>query len=274
MARGQKMDRRGIVGGRGRLLRDYYKEQREEDARWRKQRRKGEKAREIESERGSLWSMLGTGVALFGTRGNIPLSLAIGAGVGNIAKGVGTWDDGKRIEDIGFMDKNVGKFEKGQIEDVKDYNRALSAYDKKEFWKGIADVAKSAAYAYVSSKIPTKEPTGALPEDTGTSFFSRTQTEEPFLGLKPSETQWEMPSFSDMPDEALDVGVWNPETRNFGNIQGDWVGRSGGFTSSFPSDVEVDYLQPSYSFPEPEAFGPPGSGGIWERFFNRPGGGY
>ena len=74
----------------------------------------------------------------------------MGAAVGNIAKGVGTWQ-GKAIEEHGFMDEDVGKFEKQQIEDIRDYNRGLKAYDKEELWSSITDIGTSIASSYAQA---------------------------------------------------------------------------------------------------------------------------
>ena len=156
----------GIVSGKSRFLKDYYSERAREEGRWGKQRRKGEKAREIESERKDLWSLIGTGVALAFGMG--PASIAIGTAVGKFAGGVGTWDDGKRIEDIGFMDENVGKFERQQIDDIRAHNQGLKDYDKEEFWASITDIGTSIASSYSMA--------GSGAGDTWVDAAGKTQT--------------------------------------------------------------------------------------------------
>jgi hypothetical protein len=268
---------RDIVGGRGRLLRDYYREQRDEAARWGRQRRKGEKAREIEAERGNLWSTFTTALAFFTpgspTQFNISGSMAIGSGVGNFFKGIGTWG-GERIEDIGFLSEEVGKFEKGQVEDVRDYNRALSAYDKEEFWRGITDVGKSALYAYASPEVQSflgeraaAKSAATVPLDVEGTFdvgqeFGETfgATSEESLGFSMPGEEWGSAPQAPGYTPSYDLEDFSPRSSYVPDYP----------QGVFPSDVEVDYLQPSYSFPEPEAFGIPGSGGMWEWFFNRP----
>ena len=134
----------GIVTGATRLAYDYSKEAHEEEKRWAREKREADKAREIESERKTWWG-IGSTLICLGLGGG-PICPVVGATVGNIAKGVGTWK-GKSIESFD-LSEDVGKFEKGQIEDVRNYNRALDAGDKAEFWQGIQDIGTSLLFSW------------------------------------------------------------------------------------------------------------------------------
>ena len=134
----------GIITGGTRLAYDYSKEAHDEEKRWAREKREADTAREIESERKTWWS-IGSTLICLGLNGG-PICPVVGAVVGNIAKGVGEWKD-ESIESYDLTEE-VGKFEKGQIEDVRNYNRSLDAADKAEFWEGIMDIGKAAAFSF------------------------------------------------------------------------------------------------------------------------------
>ena len=134
----------GIVTGATHLAYDYGKEAHDEEKRWAKETREADQARAVEAERKTWWG-IGSTLLCLGLGGG-PICPVVGAAVGNIAKGVGTWK-GQSIESFD-LSEDVGKFEKGQIEDVRNYNRSLDAADKAEFWQGIQEIGTAALFSW------------------------------------------------------------------------------------------------------------------------------
>ena len=155
----------GAWRGKSRFLADYGKEAAEEQVRWDDQAAKAAKAREIEKDRYNLWSIIGTAVALpfLG-----PIAPLVGAVAGNVAKGVGTWDDGRAIEDIKMDTSDVGTWNRSQnLSTLENINRELEEYDTEEFWGGIMDIGKAGLFALKAGGgldkfgMPTGETLGA-----------------------------------------------------------------------------------------------------------------
>ena len=88
---------RGPWTSRMKTIKSKVFEKAGELGRWGKREQEAATARKIESDRNTLWSILGTGACLFTGLG--PACIPIGQAVGKIAKGVGTWK-GKDIEDF------------------------------------------------------------------------------------------------------------------------------------------------------------------------------
>ena len=178
----------GIVTGATKLRFDYAEEEAREQKRWEKEKRDADKAREIEGERKTWWS-IGTTLGCLALGGG-PICPVVGAVVGNVAKGVGTWKDDP-IESFD-LSEDVGKFEKGQIEDIRNYNRALDAGDKAEFWSGLLDIGKSLAFSWQFGGGGDAESIGA-----GIKDWSPTKWGGKAEGLTTGES-WRM--FFDRPD--------------------------------------------------------------------------
>ena len=184
-----------IITGGTHLTYDYSKEAHEEEKRWAKETREADKAREIEGERKTWWS-IGSTLACLGLGGG-PICPVVGAVVGNVAKGVGTWK-GQSIESFD-LSEDVGKFEKGQIEDVRNYNRALDAADKAEFWQGIQEIGTSLLFSWKYGGGGDAESIGA-----GIKDWSPTKWGGEAEGLTTGEA-WKR--FFDRPDAAVDTVV-------------------------------------------------------------------
>ena len=182
----------GIITGATHLAYDYGKEAHEEEKRWAREKREADQAREIEAERKTWWG-IGSTLACLGLGGG-PICPVVGAVVGNVAKGVGTWK-GKAIEDFD-LSTDVGKFEKGQIEDVRNYNRALDAADKAEFWSGLMDIGTAALFSWKYGGGGDAESIGA-----GIKDWSPTKWGGEAGGATTGEA-WQM--FFNRPDAAVD----------------------------------------------------------------------
>jgi hypothetical protein len=134
----------GIITGATRVHYDYGKEAHDEQKKWGKEKREADISREVESERYTWWG-IGTTLGCLALGGG-PICPAVGAVVANVAKGVGTYKR-EAIESYD-LSEDVGKFEKGQIEDIRNYNRSLDAADKAEFWQGIKDIGTSLLFSW------------------------------------------------------------------------------------------------------------------------------
>ena len=123
-------------------IKSYKIEQAEEQREWAEQKREAEHAREIESQRGSLWSYIGTGAWL--VMGGGPICPTVGEVTGNIAKNVGTWK-GKDIEEFKMDTSDVGKWDRADdLANLELLNRQFEQYDEAEFWQGMQGIGSSA----------------------------------------------------------------------------------------------------------------------------------
>ena len=132
--------------GRIKTIASMATEKAGEIGRWGKQQQEAEKAREIESERGTLWTILGTGACLLTGLG--PACIPIGTAIGKVAKGVGTWK-GKAIEDFKMDTSDVGRWHGAEDKvALEQTNKLLEKYDTGEFWSSVKDFGMSLLNAY------------------------------------------------------------------------------------------------------------------------------
>jgi hypothetical protein len=133
----------GYGSGRSKLIYDIGEEQFAEQTTRAKDIGTAGRARSVEQERKSLWSLLlgGAGLALFG-----PAGMTIGYGLGKAAGGLGTYD-GKAVEDY-MVSEDVGKFGRGEKFELQDINRELRAADRADFWGDVMDIGNVAALSY------------------------------------------------------------------------------------------------------------------------------
>ena len=116
--------------------------------RWGKREQEAATAREIESDRNTLWSILGTGACLFTGLG--PACIPIGSAVGKVAKGF-SGGSLSAVEDMKMDTSDVGRWhgteDRAALEAT---NRELEKYDTAEFWSRVKDFGMSLMSAYRS----------------------------------------------------------------------------------------------------------------------------
>ena len=133
----------GYGSGRTKLIYDIGEEQFAEQTARTQDIETAERARTVEQERKSLWSLLGAGIGLaFGG----PLPMLLGFAGGKALGGLGTYG-GKAVEDY-MVSEDVGKFGRGEQFELQDINRELEQADRADFWGDVMDIGKVAALQY------------------------------------------------------------------------------------------------------------------------------
>ena len=130
--------------GRSRLYAAVGQEQAREREQRERDIRLAERAREVESERKSLWSLGGSllGGAVFG-----PVGIVGGTIAGKMIGGAGTYK-GKAVESY-KLGTDVGQFGVSEKAETAAINRDLARADRADVWRDIVDIGKTAATAYL-----------------------------------------------------------------------------------------------------------------------------
>ena len=129
--------------GRSKLYAAYGKEQATESRQREKDIRNAERAREVESERKTLW---GTALSIAGGAFFGPAGMVGGQAVGKMIGGAGTYK-GEEVESY-KIGTDVGQFGLSESADIAAMNRDLARADRADVWKDVVDVGKTAALAY------------------------------------------------------------------------------------------------------------------------------
>jgi len=129
--------------GRSKLYAAYGKEQATESRQREKDIRNAERAREVESERKTLW---GTALSIVGGAFFGPAGMVGGQAVGKKIGGAGTYK-GESVESY-KIGTDVGQFGLSESADIAAMNRDLARADRADVWKDVVDIGKTAALAY------------------------------------------------------------------------------------------------------------------------------